>query len=40
MINTPKNKRSLPTELGLAVVGSLFTGFGAIFMFNLSGNFL
>lgn len=40
MINTPKEKRSLSTELSLAAVSSLFTGFGTVFMFNLTGNYL
>ena len=40
MINTPKEKRSLFTELTLALFSSLFAGFGAIFMINLTGNYL
>ena len=40
MVNTPKNKRSLFTELSLAVTSSLFTGFGTIFVINMSGNHL
>ena len=40
MLNTPKEKRSLFTELSFALVGSLFTGFGATFMINFTGNYL
>ena len=40
MLNTPKEKKSLCTELTLAAVGSLLTGFGAVFLFNLTGNYL
>ena len=40
MINTPKEKRSLSTEVSLALASSLFMGFGSIFMINLTGNYL
>jgi hypothetical protein len=39
-LNYKKAQRSLVRELLLAIVGSLFTGFGTIFTFMWLGNYL
>ena len=40
MLNTPKHQKSLVSELAMAMASSLFAGFGAVFVFNLAGNYL
>ena len=40
MINTPTKKRNLIREVLLALMSSVFSGFGIVFFFMWTGNYL